>query len=56
MGASGQVAVVMHCIVHFHFCCLSSTPVCGVHSFDLYMITALLRQRLADGAGAVALS
>ena len=41
---------------HFHFCCLSSAPVCGVHSSDLDMITALLQQCLADGAGAVALS
>ena len=43
-------------LFHFHFCCLSSAPVCGVHNSDLGMITALLQQRLADGAGAVALS
>ena len=41
---------------HFHFCCLSSAPVCGVHSCDLDMIAALLQQRLAHGAAAVALS
>ena len=41
---------------HFHLCCLSSAPVYGVHSSDLDMITALMQQPLADGAGAVARS
>ena len=56
LGAGGQVAVVILYVVHFHFCCLSSAPVCGLHRSDLHMITALLQQRLADGARAVALS
>ena len=41
---------------HFHFCGLSSAPGYGVHGSDLNMITAPMQQRLADGAGAVALS
>ena len=56
LGAGGQVALVIIYIVHFHFRCLSSAPVCGVRDSDLDMITALLQQRLADGAGVVALS
>ena len=28
---------------HFHFCCLSSAPVYGVHRSDLDMITALMQ-------------
>ena len=38
------------------FCYLSSAPVYGVHNSNLDMITALMQQRLAGGAGAMALS